>query len=140
MVLNPVDLVYAKNSAVVPVPTLKVDEVDPAVEVTGFKVEDKFETTEAFWAVTEMEVPGVIPIIENLRLSAASTVLSEGTLKVAGVLATFAVVILTPFMDSVIEGFADADGAPQKGERSPILNASPIDLLLFMKPLSELNS
>ena len=55
-----------------PVPTLKVAEVVPAEDVTGFKVEDKFEIMKAFCTVTETEVPAAIPLIENLRASVAS--------------------------------------------------------------------
>ena len=73
IVPNPLDFVNAKNSAVVPVPTLKVADVDPAAEVTRLNVVDKLEIINAFCAVTETEVPASIPLIENLSASGAST-------------------------------------------------------------------
>ena len=48
IVPKPLDFVNAKNSAVVPVPTLNVAEVDPAEEVTRLNVVDKLETINAF--------------------------------------------------------------------------------------------
>ena len=73
IVPKPLDFVNAKNSAVVPVPTLNVAEVDPAEEVTRLNVVDKLETINAFCAVTDTEVPASIPLIENLSASGAST-------------------------------------------------------------------
>ena len=136
IVPSPVDFVKAKNSAVVPVPTLNVAEVEPAAEVTGFRVEDKFEIINAFCAVTETEVPASMPVIENLRPSGASTRLSEGTLTVAGVLATLAEVIVTPLRVNAIEGIAKAVGVIRNVEKIPILSAKAICLFLFMMPHS----
>jgi hypothetical protein len=64
--------VYAKKSAVVPVPTLKFADVVPEAEVTGLRVVERFETINAFWEVTETEVPETIPLNENLSASTAS--------------------------------------------------------------------
>ena len=72
MVPRPLDFVYAKNSAVVPVPTLNVAEVVPEVEVTGVSREFRLETMKAFCAVTETYVPATIPLSENLSASTAS--------------------------------------------------------------------
>ena len=72
IVPRPLDFVYAKNSAVVPVPTLKVAEVVPEEEVTGESKEFKFETMNAFCAVTETAVLATIPLSENLSASVGS--------------------------------------------------------------------
>ena len=72
IVPRPLDFVYTKNSAVVPVPTLNDAEVVPEVEVTGVSREFKLETMKAFCAVTETVVPATIPLSEKLSASTAS--------------------------------------------------------------------
>jgi hypothetical protein len=136
MVPSPFDFVNAKKSAVVPVPTLNVADVAPAADVTGLSVVERFEMMNAFWEVTDTEVPGTIPLIENLSASAASTWLSEGTLTVAGVAGTFAVVMLTPFMVRAIMGLAKADGLTKKVEPIPRLSTIAVIFFLNMMPHS----
>ena len=132
MVPRPLDFVYAKNSAVVPVPTLNIAEVVPEMEVTGVSREFRLETMKAFCAVTETDVPATIPLSENLSASTASILWSEGTLTTAGVEATFAVVIVTPFTDRATTGFANADGLTKNVERTPMLSSSAVIFFLCM--------
>jgi hypothetical protein len=136
IVPNPLDFVNAKNSAVVPVPTLKVADVAPAADVTGLSVVERLEMINAFCEVTETEVPATIPLIENLSASAASTWLSEGTLTVAGDAGTFAVVMLTPFTVNAIMGFAKADGLTKKVEPIPRLSTMAVIFFLNIMPHS----
>jgi hypothetical protein len=132
MVPRPLDFVYAKNSAVVPVPTLNVAEVAPEVEVTGVSREFRLERMKAFCAVTATDVPATIPLSENLSASPASILLSEGTLTTAGVEATFAVVIVTPFTDRATTGLANADVLTKNVEKTPMLSSNAVIFLLCM--------
>lgn len=134
IVPRPLDFVKAKNSAVVPVPTLNIAEADPAVELTGLKTEDRFETTNAFCRVTETAVPGVIALIENFSASEASIWLSEGTLTIAGVEAAFAVVIETPFMVKTMDVFARAEGLTKNVETTPKPIIIAVNFFLYMMP------
>jgi hypothetical protein len=56
--------------------------------------------------------------------------LSEGTLTIAGVDETFAVVMLTPFTVKVITAFANAGGLTKKVE--PIPRLSTIAVIFFL--------
>jgi hypothetical protein len=121
MVIVPswLDFVNAKNSDVEPVVTLKFAEVSPAVLLTGFSVVEREEIINELVAETMMFVPASTPVREKRTASDPSTKLSDGTVTLAGVVDTAAVVMTTPFILNVIVGAALAGVAPISDTRSP---------------------
>jgi hypothetical protein len=87
--------------------------------LTGFSVVESEETINEFVAATVTVVPVPTLLSENRTASTASTELSDGTVTLAGVVETLAVVMATPLMLSAITGLALAGLAPISDNKSP---------------------
>jgi hypothetical protein len=86
---------------------------------TGFKVVESEETINEFVAATVTVVPASTLVRKKRTASTASTELSAGTVTLAGVVETLAVVIATPLMLRAMAGAALAGLAPISDNKSP---------------------
>ena len=86
---------------------------------TGFKVVESEETINEFVAATVTVVPASTLVRKKRTASTASTELSAGTVTLAGVVETLAVVIATPLMLRARAGAALAGLAPISDNKSP---------------------
>jgi hypothetical protein len=85
----------------------------------GLSVVERVETTKAFVAATVTVDPASTPVNENRTASAASTVLSDGTEILAGVVDDVADVIATPFTVNETVATACALVAPKSESSNP---------------------